>query len=290
MLRHRPLPRRLRARHQPALHAADGAPRARAAARRRRAPHRRQKRVQAHEPRRARALAPATRARSACATQSLVPSRTRRATGCDLLHRLQHAEDAAHRAAMPGRARSPRRELRGARRAFELLRHPADAPGRRRQCRPPGLPDHRALRGHRHLAGARVVPDLPDPVRRNAAARLPGDPRPGLRHDDVPGLARAAPAGADCVDEHPGARAGRDLRVPRRARCAGCGTRDPARGAGTRAGRSGDCGRRLPPQLARERAGISRPIACRTAAQGRGGRRDHARRDLPRRPSRTGRA
>ena len=60
----------------------------------------------------------------------------RLAAGFRVLHRLQRAQDPAHRAACPRHHGRARRHLPGAGRAEPLLRHRADANGRRRDLRP----------------------------------------------------------------------------------------------------------------------------------------------------------
>ena len=107
----------------------DAPPRA-APCRRRRLPQGRARR-QPH-------LAHATRRRDAGAARSEArqPAGARRAAGLRLLHRLQRAQDAAHRAARARHHGHARRHLSGDGRSEPLLRRGADAHRRRRDLRP----------------------------------------------------------------------------------------------------------------------------------------------------------
>ena len=98
--------------------------------------------------------------------------RIRRGPGHRLLHRLQHHQDAAHRAARARGARPAWRHLRGDGRRRDLLRHTAVQAGRRQDRRPGGLQHHRAARAPGRVPRHLVVPELPDPDRRIRAAGL----------------------------------------------------------------------------------------------------------------------
>ena len=89
-----------------------------------------------------------------------------------LLHRLQHPEDAAHRAVVPRHPRSAGRRLRGHGRPRPVLRR-LPVPRRRfRQHRAGRLCDDRRPRRGRHLDRAVVVPELPVADRRGGVAEL----------------------------------------------------------------------------------------------------------------------
>ena len=209
--RQRTLHSGLPVRRQPALHAGDGTA-CQATARPGR--DRRRDRLHAlhrHDDRRARAVPPATAARSAGA---LSPRRGhRRSAGRGVLHRLQPAEDAAHRAAVlrhHGRARHP---LPGDGRTVALLRRAAVPCRRSGDLGPHRLPHGRAP-CERRQSRAVLVPDLPGATGRGGRSGQDGHEAGPGAVPAVPGRAarRAAPAA-----EAPGEQARRTARAPRRA-------------------------------------------------------------------------
>ena len=113
-------------------------------------------------------LPPETLARVRGQSEAAAPEPAR----CRLLYRMQHPEDAAHRAFMPRRARSARRRLRGHGRARAMLRR-LPVPRRRfREYRAGRLHDDRRARLGRDLDRAVVVPELPGADRRGGVAEL----------------------------------------------------------------------------------------------------------------------
>ena len=93
------------------------------------------------------------------------------AAGLRVLHRLQRAEDAAHRAARARHHGCARRQLSGHGRADPLLRRDAAAHGRHRDVTA-AWPRRRSTSSsqEQERTGARVVPDLRRAVHRNHAA------------------------------------------------------------------------------------------------------------------------
>ena len=105
-------------------------------------------------------------------------SREGRAARSRLLYRLQRAQDAAHRAALPRHPRCARRVVPGDGRPRRLLRRAPVSHRRSRCLGPHRLPHDRSLRRDRRVQGAGVVPDVHDPARRERAAGTQGGAGP----------------------------------------------------------------------------------------------------------------
>ena len=161
----------LQARHQSALHGAAGARLCPPQRRQRPAREALGRPVPDDEPRRARAVAAADPARDAGALRAVArdahePARRR------LLYRLQRAEDAAHRAAVPRHSRPARGRLRGHGRGRAMLRR-LPVPRRRFRREQQGrLCDDRRAGLGRRLDRAVLVPVVPDLDRRGVVAEL----------------------------------------------------------------------------------------------------------------------
>ena len=212
LLRQRALHPGLPARGEPALHADHGAAGHAAPQRRRDAPQGRVLPLHRHDHRRARAVAPATAARTAGTLPARRRRPRRRAARRGLLHRLQPAQDAAHRPAVLRHHGRDGAALPRHGRAVALLRRAAIPRRRPGDLRPHRLP-HRGAARQRRRPRADLVPDLP------GAARRGGDARP------------VRPSGADAVPALPGGAAGRPAPS---AAPSGAQARRPARAPGRR--------------------------------------------------------
>ena len=93
-----------------------------------------------------------------------------------VLHRLQRAEDAAHRAAVPRHHGHDRHRLSGDGRADPLLRHEPASRRRHRHARAFRQQHHQQADAVEDQAGAGVVPELRHAVRRDRAADLSSAP------------------------------------------------------------------------------------------------------------------
>ncbi len=193
----RRLHRGVRLRRQSALPAGDGAPGpGQGPEGTRRAAPRRAAGLPGRRPGRGHALAPAARpgAAGAARTGAGVGAHARGAAGLRVLHRLQRAQDAAHRAHRPRHHGCARHQLPGDGRAEPLLRHHALESRRRRDLRAHGGEHRREAVALEVGPGALLVPELLCAVHRDHAADAREAGRlPPLRDDAVHPLpARAA--------------------------------------------------------------------------------------------------
>ena len=117
-----------------------------------------------------------------------------RTAGRGVLHRLQRAQDAAHRAAVPRHHGRARHRLQGDGRADPLLRHRAScAPATPRRSSRFAANTINKLSQSKTGAGAGLVPELLRAVQRERAADLRArDRREAVRHDAVHALPACA--------------------------------------------------------------------------------------------------
>ena len=159
--------------------------------------------LQHDEPRHARDFALAPFARGPRTTQPAIACRRRirRDPGHRFLHRLQHHQDAAYRAAGARGARSAGRHLRSDGRCRDLLRHSAVQAGRRKDRGPGGIQYHRKACTPGRITRHFVVSELPDSDRRIRVAGLQGiGRRRAVRHEPDRGIfCRAAGRSAALV-------------------------------------------------------------------------------------------